>query len=218
MAEKTKMRWKSLGQTPSEKYPPIERNETKVGFDRMIEDEVEKIEEDEDAAFESAVSVIDVESLLKKYKNQYIQLRKSTPSEPIESSFDPEFGKWLPWLILLPIEIEILLLALHMLSWFAYLFTFTLWDPRDTTWGWVTGFFIWSLIVGGVLIGASLVIYLIVKIVKSVTYQLAYKAYLKEFNEVTAYNQNLHQRLTDEVNDILKKHKEQPIESLCNSL
>ncbi len=215
MVENTKMQWKSLGQKPSEKYPPIERDEPKTGFDTTIEDEVEELEEDEDAAFESAVSVIDVESLLKKYKNQYIKLRKSTPSEPIESSFNPEFGTWLPWLILLPILIEIFLFSIHMLSWFAYLFTFTLWDPRDTTWGWVSGFFTWSLIVGGIFIAASLVIYLIVKIVKSVTYQMAYKAYLKEYNEVTAYNQDLHQKLTNEVNDILKKHKEQPIERLC---
>ena len=91
---------------------------------------------------------------------------------------------------------------IHLLSWMAYLFTFTLWDPRETTWGWITTVFTYALCA----IGIGLLGGLIYGGYHYYEYNKSYNEEQKRHDDAVSFNKQLEDRLYaemwEELNDI----------------
>ena len=141
--------------------------------------------------------------IIGQYQTQYRQESMYVPDEPTYS-FDATED------ILTPVGIAagggafplIFSFMMHMLAWMAYLFTFTLWDPRETTWGWITTVFTYTLyamgigLLGGLIYGGY----------HYYEYNKSYNEQQKLHDDAVSFNKQLENRLEaemqKELNDI----------------
>lgn len=148
----------------------------------------------------------DREILINNYENRYIDRSRNLPESPTKDAGTEDIwgGVLLTSLLwtLLPIGG---LFVLHGCSWFAYIFTFTLWDPRDTTWGYITSFFLWALALSGIALLICLIYHCVKKIQAVMRYKAAYAKYEKELLEVSEYNAKIEKKLKKELNAILER-------------
>ena len=143
------------------------------------------------------------EIIIDKYQTQYRQECMYVPDAPTYS-FDATED------ILTPVGIAagcgafplIISFMIHLLSWMAYLFTFTLWDPRETTWGWITTVFTYALCA----IGIGLLGGLIYGGYHYYEYNKSYNEEQKRHDDAVSFNKQLEDRLYaemwEELNDI----------------
>lgn len=89
--------------------------------------------------------------IIDNYVNRYRTCMKGNPMPPSKEEVgdNPFDNIWyIIGFALLPI---IFLFSLHVLAYVAYFCTFTLWDPTDTTWGYITGYSYWAFIITGII-------------------------------------------------------------------
>ena len=121
--------------------------------------------------------------LISNYESHYRLRAKALPEPPTKDAKTGDLWEGTLWASLLWTLIPIGgLLGLHMLSWCTYIFTFTLWDPRDTTWGYITSCFLWALALTGVAILICLIIHCAKKIQAIMKYKSAYAKYEQELS------------------------------------
>lgn len=148
----------------------------------------------------------DRDILINNYRSKYFQRSKRLPEPPTKDAGTKDLWEGLLVTSLLWTLAPILILfALHICSWTAYLCTFTLWDPRDTTWGYITTTFWWALGLSGIAFFICLIYHIVKKIQAVMRYKSAYAKYEKKFVEVSKHNATLGKQLNDELNDILKR-------------
>lgn len=150
----------------------------------------------------------DRQIIVDKYRSKYFRqsLRDPEPptkkvdmSDAIETSFY--------WVLILCCFPLLFLFMLHFLSYMAYIFTFTLWDPTDTTWGYITGFGIKALIGSFALFSLVGLYYIYKKISLSIIYNREMKKYNDICRSNREFNIKLHSKLLNELNSILdSKH------------
>ena len=124
---------------------------------------------------------------------------RSNMSDAIETSFY--------WVLILCCFPLLFLFVLHSLSYMAYIFTFTLWDPTDTTWGYITSFGVKALIGSLALFSLVGLYYIYKRISLSIIYNREMKKYNDICNSNREFNLKLHSKLLNELNSILdRKH------------
>ena len=148
----------------------------------------------------------DRQIIIDKYRSKYYRLSLKDPEPPTKNvdksdAIDTSFY----WVILLCFLPLICLLMLHFLSYMAYIFTFTLWDPTDTTWGYITSFGIKAII-------GSLALFFLVGlyyIYKKISLVINYNREMKKYKDICKsnreFNLELHSRLLNELNSILER-------------
>ena len=148
----------------------------------------------------------DREILINNYENRYLCRSRNLPEPPTKDANTQDLWEGISLNLLLWTLIPIGgLFALHICSWTAYLCTFTLWDPRDTTWGYITTTFWWALAISGIVLFICLIYHCVKKIQAVMRYKSAYAKYEKELIEVSEYNAAVEKQLREELNGILRK-------------
>lgn len=150
----------------------------------------------------------DRQIIVDKYRSKYFRQSLKNPEPPtkkvdmsdaIETSFY--------WVLILCCFPLLILFVLHSLSYMAYIFTFTLWDPTDTTWGYITSFGVKALIGSLALFSLVGLYYIYKRISLSITYNREMKKYNDICNSNREFNLKLHSKLLNELNSILdRKH------------
>lgn len=146
------------------------------------------------------------EIIVKAYRNKYYSLRLENPEPPTKNvDMSDTIKTSIYWVIILCCFPMAFLLILHLCAYMAYIFTFTLWDPTDTTWGYITSFGIKAII--GSLILFSLVgfYYLYKKISLAIIYKKEMKKYQAICKSNEEHNLEIHNKLLRELNSILEK-------------
>lgn len=150
----------------------------------------------------------DRQIIVDKYRSKYLRQSLKNPEPPtkkvdmsdaIETSFY--------WVLILCCFPLLFLFVLHSLSYMAYIFTFTLWDPTDTTWGYITSFGVKALIGSLALFSLVGLYYIYKRISLSIIYNREMKKYNDICNSNREFNLKLHSKLLNELNSILdRKH------------
>lgn len=148
----------------------------------------------------------DREIIVKKYRNKYYRMcliDPQPPSKNVDMSDTIKTSTY--WAILLCCFPMGILFILHLFAYMAYIFTFTLWDPTDTTWGYITSFGKNAIIGSFALFCLVGLYYLYKKISLIIIYNKEMKKYqdICKFNR--KYNLDLHNNLLSELNSILEK-------------
>lgn len=168
-------------------------------------------------SFRRNVSTVDLEALMEKYKKRYSLLCKKNPAPPVCNNevdvSDTVFTSFYTILFIGGFPLAFLF-AFHILSWVLYLFTFTFWDRRDITWGYITNWGLWVLLGSVALFVLIGVYYLFQKLMGNIRNNQIMKQYEKECAENKAFNENLIKNLTDELNSVLKSHNMEPVDRL----
>lgn len=141
--------------------------------------------------------------LIDNYKKRYINSMKVNPKAPAkkEAAGNPFKGIWpIIGFTFLPI---ILLFLLHILAYVAYFCTFTLWDPTDTTWGYITGYSYWAFIVSGIIFVIMICKYGWDKVQISMEYKGRLEEYKRLCAENEKYNESIKNEQLQELNEIL---------------
>ena len=141
--------------------------------------------------------------IISKYVNRYRTFMKDNSMPPSKEKVgdNPFDNIWyIVGLALLPV---IFLFLLHILAYVAYFCTFTLWDPTDTTWGYIIGYSYWAFIITGIIFIVMICKYGWDKIQSSRKYKKMMKEYQKECYENERLNETLRSRLNKELNEIL---------------
>ena len=100
------------------------------------------------------------------------------------------------------------------MAYVAYFCTFTLWDPTDTTWGYITGYSYWAFIVTGIIFVVMICKYVWDKIQLSMKYKEKTKEYQKECSENEKYNKDIKNEQLKELNEILLNKGFDPVTEL----
>lgn len=152
--------------------------------------------------------------IIDNYSEKYINSMKKNPSAPVKKEVEDNLFKAI-WPIIgfafLPV---ILLFSLHILAYVAYFCTFTLWDPTDTTWGYITGYSYWAFIVTGIIFVVMICKYVWDKIQLSMKYKEKTKEYQKECSENEKYNKDIKNEQLKELNEILLNKGFDPVTEL----
>lgn len=141
--------------------------------------------------------------IIDNYVNRYRVSMKSNPMLPSKEklSYNPFDNIWyIVGFALLPV---LLLLLLHFLSYVAYFCTFTLWDPTDTTWGYITGYSYWAFIVTGIIFVFMICKYGWQKNQSAMQYKEKVKYCKNICSENKKYNETIEKELIEELNEIL---------------
>ena len=152
--------------------------------------------------------------IIDNYREKYINSMKKNPSAPVKKEVEDNLFKAI-WPIIgfafLPV---ILLFSLHILAYVAYFCTFTLWDPTDTTWGYITGYSYWAFIVTGIIFVVMICKYVWDKIQLSMKYKEKTKEYQKECSENEKYNKDIKNEQLKELTEILLNKGFDPVTEL----
>lgn len=143
--------------------------------------------------------------IINNYANRYRISMKENPLPPIKEEIreNPLDNIWyIIGFALLPI---ILLFSLHILAYVAYFCTFTLWDPTNTTWGYITGYSYWAFIITGVIFIIMICKYVWDKFQISRKYRIRMKEYIKicEYNK--KHNEDIKNKHIEELNKVLSR-------------
>lgn len=144
------------------------------------------------------------EILIDNYKKKYESSLKEYPQEPSVVVDEIDFSSGTIFTIIgigcIPF---LFLFGLHILSYMVFFFTFTFWDPRDTTWGYITGYGFWALMVSLGLLALMILSYVYKRVRYSFKNRNAINEYRKTCEKNRIYNENLKRKYLDELNVIL---------------
>lgn len=152
--------------------------------------------------------------IINNYINRYRSSMKDNPIPPSKEEVrdNPLDNIWyIIGLALLPV---IFLFSLHILAYIAYFCTFTLWDPTDTTWGYITGYSYWAFIVTGIIFILMICKYGWNKIQLIMKYKENMKEYQRKCNESEKYNERVKNKQLKELNEILLNKGLTPVTEL----
>lgn len=141
--------------------------------------------------------------LINNYRTRYINSMRKNPDAPTKKEIvdNPLDNIWyIIGFAFLPV---ILLFLLHILAYVAYFCTFTLWDPTDTTWGYITGYSYWAFIITGIILVIMSCKYGWNKFLLSRKYKKQMEEYRKECIENGKYNENIKREQLRMLNEIL---------------
>lgn len=141
--------------------------------------------------------------LINNYRTRYINSMRKNPDAPTKKEIvdNPLDNIW--YIISFAFLPVILLFLLHILAYVAYFCTFTLWDPTDTTWGYITGYSYWAFIITGIILVIMSCKYGWNKFLLSRKYKKQMEEYRKECIENGKYNENIKREQLRMLNEIL---------------
>lgn len=150
--------------------------------------------------------------IINNYVNRYRTSMKGNPMPPSKEEVgdNPFDNIWyIIGFALLPV---IFLFLLHVLAYLAYFCTFTLWDPTDTTWGYITGYSYWAFIVTGIIFVVMVCKYGWDRIQSSNKYKEKMKEYQEICSENEKFNESIKSEQLKKFNEVLSNKGFTPIE------
>lgn len=141
--------------------------------------------------------------LIDNYRKRYINSIKVSPKAPTKKEIKSNPLKKIWPIICFIFFPDILLFLLHILAYIAYFCTFCIWDPTDTTWGYITGYSYWAFIIVGIIFVIMICKYGWDKVYISMNYQRRLKKQKRLCAENEKYNEDIKKKLLQELNEIL---------------